>query len=199
MLLSTMLDDPRIAQLRRAFESRPASAAPRTPGLREAAVALLVRPRSALEVLLIRRAELHGDPWSGHIALPGGRRSAADEDLLATACRETLEEVSVPVERVGTFLGALDEVAPTSLRLPPVVVAPFVLAVPPDTDAIPDPREVQAAFWVPIDALLDQAAASEILIEADDGPLRFPSLTWEDYVIWGLTYRILLQFLEAAS
>ena len=191
-----MLDDPRVLQLRRTFESRPAAAAARGPGQREAAVAVLVRPREALEVLLIRRAELHGDPWSGHVALPGGRRSSDDPDLLATACRETHEEVSIAVDRVGTFVGALDEVAPLSARLPPIVVAPFVLAVPPETTAVPDPREVQAAFWVPVDALRDHSAASEILIDGDAGPLSFPSVTYEDHVIWGLTYNILRQFLE---
>lgn len=157
---------------------------------------MLVRPRETLEVLLIRRAELHGDPWSGHVALPGGRRSDGDSDLLATACRETHEEVGIPIDRVGTFVGALDEVSPVSRLLPPIVVAPFVLAVPPETTATPDPREVQAAFWVPVDALRDRSAASEILIEGDAGPLSFPSVTYEDYVIWGLTYNILRQFME---
>lgn len=194
-----MLNDPRISQLRRTFESRPASAAHRAPDQREAAVALLVRPRQTLEVLLIRRSELHGDPWSGHIALPGGRRAGSDRDLLATACRETLEEVGIPVHRIGTFLGALDEVAPASRRIPRILVAPFVLGVPADTRAIPDPREVQAAFWVPVEALRDRNAASEILVDGDAGPLRFPSLTYEDYVIWGLTYRILEQFLGAVG
>jgi 8-oxo-dGTP pyrophosphatase MutT (NUDIX family) len=194
-----MLNDPRISQLRRTFESRPAAAADRAPDQREAAVALLVRPRQTLEVLLIRRAELHGDPWSGHIALPGGRRAGSDRDLLATACRETLEEVGIPVHRIGTFLGALDEVAPASRRIPRILVAPFVLAVPADTRAVPDPREVQAAFWVPLEALRDRNAASEILVDGAGGPLRFPSLTYEDYVIWGLTYRILQQFLGAVG
>jgi 8-oxo-dGTP pyrophosphatase MutT (NUDIX family) len=194
-----MLDDPRIAQIRYTFENRPAAAAERVQGQREAAVALLVRPRDTLEILLIRRADLDGDPWSGHVALPGGRRAAADADLFETACRETLEEVGIPAARVGTFLGALDEVGPASPRLPPIVVAPFVLAVPPDTAATPDPREVQAAFWVPIDALRDEAAASEILVESDAGPRRFPSVTYADHVIWGLTYRILRQFLAAVD
>ena len=191
-----MVDDPRITRLRRAFENRPAAAVPRIAGQREAAVAVAVRPRDSLEVLLIRRAELDGDPWSGHIALPGGRRAAADADLLETACRETLEEVAVDARRVGTFIGALDEVAPSSPRLPPIIVSPFVLAVPHDTTAVPDPREVQAAFWVPVDALRDRAAASEITIPGDTGVVSFPSLTYADYVIWGLTYRILQQFLE---
>jgi len=191
-----MVDDPRIARLRRAFENRPAAAVPRTGGQREAAVSVLVRPRDALELPLIRRAELHGDPWSGHVALPGGRRDPSDDDLLATACRETLEEVAVDVHRTGTFIGALNEVAPSSLRLPPIIVAPYVLAVPHDTTAVPDPREVQAAFWVPVDALRDRSAASEIAIPGEAGVVRFPSLTYAEYVIWGLTYRILQQLLE---
>ncbi|MGH7449270.1 MAG: NUDIX hydrolase, partial [Longimicrobiales bacterium] len=189
----------RIARLRRAFESRPARAADRLPEQREAAVAILVRPRDALELLLIRRAELHGDPWSGHIALPGGRRAPDDADLLATACRETEEEVGVPVHRVGAFIGALDEVAPASLRLPPILVAPFVLAVPAATTAVPDPREVQAAFWVPLETLRDRTAASEILIEGVGPSIRFPSITYADHVIWGLTYRILQQFLDVSG
>lgn len=194
-----MLHEPRIAQLRHVFENRPARAADRAHGPREAAVAVLVRPRESLEVLLIRRAELHGDPWSGHVALPGGRRDPADPDLLATACRETHEEVGIHAERVGTFIGALDEVAPTTLNLPPILIAPFVLAVPPDTRATPDAREVQAAFWVPVSALSDRGAASEILIQGDSGQLRLPSLTYEDYVIWGLTYRIICQFMETVG
>ncbi|MGH7339454.1 MAG: NUDIX domain-containing protein, partial [Candidatus Rokuibacteriota bacterium] len=69
----------------------------RDPDHREAAVALLVRPRADLEILLIKRAEHPRDPWSGHMALPGGRRSTTDADLVATAFRETEEETGVPV------------------------------------------------------------------------------------------------------
>jgi 8-oxo-dGTP pyrophosphatase MutT (NUDIX family) len=188
--------DPRITMIRRAFETRPAAAADRSAPHREAAVALLLRPRDALEVLLIRRAELPGDPWAGHVALPGGRRQHEDADLLSTACRETEEEVGVSVQRVGTFIGALDELGPATIRLPPIVVAPFVLAVPPDVGIVPEPREVQAAFWVPLDSLRDENAASEILIEANGSKLVFPSIVYGDHVIWGLTWRILRQFLD---
>lgn len=189
-------DDPRIVQLRRMLEHRPAAVVERTPGMREAAVTLLVRPRDALEVLLIRRAEIEGDPWSGHVALPGGRRDSADLDLYVTACREAEEEVGVPLHRIGTLIGALDELGPSSPRLPPIIIAPFVMAVPSDTEAHPDPREVAAAIWVPVDSLRDAGAASEILVESGDFRRSFPSLVYEDYQVWGLTYRILRQFLE---
>jgi 8-oxo-dGTP pyrophosphatase MutT (NUDIX family) len=191
--------DPRIGRLRRLFESREAAAVERSARHREAAVSVVVRPADQLEILLIRRAEMPGDPWSGHIALPGGRRDSTDGDLLVTACRETEEEVGVPLGRVGAFIGALDEITPGTSLLPPIVIAPFVLAVPPATRAEPDPREVQAALWVPLDALRDTAAASEIAIDLPTGRRRFPSLVYEDFVIWGLTYRILSQFLELTA
>ena len=193
-----MFDDPRLVQLRHVFEGRAASATERTPLLREAAVALVLRPRERLELLLIKRAELHGDPWSGHMALPGGRRDPGDADLVATALRETEEEVGVPLVRVGTFVGALDEVAPTTPRLPPIVIAPFVFAVPPDTVANPDPREVQAALWIPIDALRDAGALADMTVTVSTGPLTVPSFVYGEYVIWGLTFRILQQFLSVA-
>jgi 8-oxo-dGTP pyrophosphatase MutT (NUDIX family) len=193
-----MLDDPRIHHLRRVFETRPAGAEARPAAGREAAVALIVRPRAELEILLIRRAELHGDPWSGHVALPGGRRDPADADLLGTACRETEEETGIALQRDGSFIGALDEISPRTPLLPAIVIAPFVLAVPPDTRAVPNPREVQAAVWVPVPALRASSARSEIEVDLPDGAGRFPSLVYGDLVIWGLTFRIVHQFLELA-
>jgi 8-oxo-dGTP pyrophosphatase MutT (NUDIX family) len=192
-------EDRRIDQLRRALERRPALTTTRRPEEREAAVALLVRPREQLEVLLIRRAEHEADPWSGHVALPGGRREERDTDLLETARRETEEEIGIPLARIGELLGLLDEVAPRNPLLPPLVIAPYVLAVPPATEAVPDRREVDAAIWVPLTALRGDDAVSEILIELRDGTRRYPSLVYGDYVIWGLTHRILTQFLELAE
>jgi 8-oxo-dGTP pyrophosphatase MutT (NUDIX family) len=189
-------EDRRLDQLRRALERRPAVIATREAHEREAAVALLVRPREQLEVLLIRRSEHDADPWSGHVALPGGRRTLTDADLLATAHRETEEETGIPLARVGTLLGTLDDVAPRNPLLPPIIIAPYVIAVPPATEAVPDRREVDAAIWAPIPALRGDDAVSEILIELRDGTRRFPSLVYGDYVIWGLTHRILVQFLE---
>jgi len=191
--------DPRIAALRSALGARPALRLPRRPGQREAAVALLLRPGASLDVLLIRRAEFHGDPWSGHVALPGGRRDPADPDLLTTARRETEEEVGVPLHSVGTHIGDLDELSPGTTLLPPILIAPFVLAVPPGTRAHPDPREVQAAIWVPLDSLRSDAAISETTIDTPDGRASFPCLVYEDYVIWGLTFRILRQFLDSTG
>lgn len=190
------VDDVRVVGLRRALEARPAAAGARAENTLEAAVALLVRPREQLELLLIKRAIHDRDPWSGHVALPGGRRDHSDTDLLETAMRETDEEVGITLPKVGAFVGALDEVAPGTSRLPPLLIAPFVFAVPTTTAVTINEQEVDAAIWVPLAALRDERAASEILIELEGGSRAFPSLTYGEYVIWGLTHRILTQFLE---
>lgn len=194
-----MIDDPRLMRLRRALEHRPAVRDPRAPGTREAAVTLVLRPREELELLLIKRAEHEHDPWSGHMALPGGRREPGDADLIATAFRETWEETGVPLFRVGSLLGALDEIRPGNPRLPRIVIAPYVVSVSPDTSASTVSPEVDAVLWVPLTALRDPEAVSEILVELEEGARAYPSLRYRDYVIWGLTHRILMQFLEIAE
>lgn len=188
--------DPRIQLIEQTLRQRPAQQIARDGVLREAAVALLLRPREQLELLLIKRATHERDPWSGHMALPGGRRSPADRDLIETAFRETEEEVGIRLHRPDCFLGALDEVAPATPRLPPIVIAPFVAVVPESTTTQPDPREVEFTVWVPVASLREPGAAGEILIHFEGGSRPFPSLTYGEHVIWGLTLRILTQFLS---
>ena len=190
--------DPRILRLQQVLRGRAVVAGPREPNTREAAVALLVRPRAELEILLIKRAEHEKDPWSGHMALPGGRRDPDDADLLTTALREAEEEIGI-APHLTTHLGALDEVTPRTPRLPPIIIAPFVLAVPADARAVPDSREVDAALWVPLPALADEAAADQLIIELEGLSRSFPAYRYQEYVIWGLTHRILTQFLEVAA
>jgi 8-oxo-dGTP pyrophosphatase MutT (NUDIX family) len=191
--------DPRLEPLRAALAGRAALRLERPPASRDAAVALVLRSRASLELLLIQRAEHEADPWSGHMALPGGRRDAADRDLFATACRETEEETALPIGRIGTLLGGLDELAPGTPRLPPVIIAPFVMAVPGHAEARPASTEVAKTLWVPLADLRDDRAVSELLVELSEGTLRFPSLNYRGHVIWGLTHRILTQFLELAE
>ena len=190
-------DDPRLSAVKRALDAHPP--APPPPRELEAAVALLLRPGTDLDLLLIRRAQHVGDPWSGHVALPGGRRHVDDRDLAATAQRETLEEIGLDLDRTGWFLGGLDPVVPASRRLPSLSVTPFVWGVEPGHELTLSPREVDAAVWVPLAELRDERAAGEILIELEGGSQRFPSLTWNDYVVWGLTLRVLHQFFAIAK
>lgn len=170
---------------------------PPDASLSEAAVLLAVRVSDPLELLLIERAEKEGDPWSGHMALPGGRREPSDAGLLATALRETHEETGIVVGP-GAVLGSLEEVRPSSRRRFSIMIAPFVAVVPPETHAVPAPAEVETALWVPLSHLASQTAVDEILIELEEGSATFPALSYQDYVIWGLTHRIIIGFMEVA-
>ena len=116
-----------------------------------AAVAVILVP-SPDAVLLIRRAERPGDPWSGHMALPGGRREEVDADLVGTAVRETFEEVGLTLARTD-LLGSLDDVVPRTPVLPPIAVRPYVFSLPERPPLVPNP-EVAATRWVHLDHLL---------------------------------------------
>jgi len=163
----------------------------------QASVALVLRARDPLEVLLIKRATSERDPWSGHMALPGGRRDAADVDALDTARRETLEETALDLVGTGTALGRLDDVRPSSPRLPKLTISPFVFGVPADADASVASREVAQVFWVPIDQLRSHNTRSSVSIPLPGGQREFPSFLLFGEHVWGLTYRILEQFLNA--
>ncbi|NIP82698.1 MAG: NUDIX domain-containing protein [Gemmatimonadetes bacterium] len=189
--------DPRVTALRHALDRRTPMRGPRDPSLSEAAVLLALRPTDPLELLLIERAEKEGDPWSGHMALPGGRREPDDGDLLATALRETREETRIDVSR-DAVLGGLDELRPGARRRFSIVVTPFVAVVPLSTEAVPAPNEVETALWVPLPHLASDEAVDEILIDLEEESLAFPALSYQDYIIWGLTHRILTDFMDVA-
>jgi 8-oxo-dGTP pyrophosphatase MutT (NUDIX family) len=153
---------------------------------RRAAVALLLREQGeTLEILVIKRAEKADDPWSGHMALPGGGWEPGDKDVYDTARRETLEEIGVDLDE-GRLLGRLDDMGPHSAGRE-LVVSTVVVAL----DAEPrwlQKQEVAEAFWVPVDRLVDEH------VEIPDFPGEWPAFTYEDrYIIWGLTHRILTQ------
>lgn len=162
----------------------------------QAAVAIVLRPGGGgeLELLLIKRAEFEGDPWSGHVAFPGGRREPGDHSLADTAVRETWEETAIHIGRTGQLLGALDEISPTNPMAHRVVVRPYVAAVTPDVTIVESP-EVAAAFWVPLGALRTETSWIHADVRAHGLDLRVPAFAHGDYVVWGLTERILRAFL----
>ena len=194
-----MLADPRIERLEAALVEKSPRRLRRTAEHREAAVSVVVRPREDLEILLVRRALRDADPWSGHIGLPGGRRQRDDADLVETALRETREETGVSIRAHGRALGFLDEVEPATPRLPSIIIAPLVGAVAPEIDAIADGLEVTAALWMRLASLRDPASRTEHRVEREEIRRVFPAIRHGEDVIWGLTLRILMDFLAIAE
>ncbi|WP_419939123.1 NUDIX hydrolase [Candidatus Palauibacter sp.] len=162
---------------------------------RHAAVTLVVRPRDHdLEVLFVRRAEVPGDPWSGHMALPGGHRDAADADLLETARRELREEVGLDLPRSG-YLGRLDDLHPVTRRIPSILISPFV-AWHGENIRVSTNAEVQYHIWAPLRALRDPALRSEVRYPDGGREHVWPSILYEGDAIWGLTHRVVMNFLD---
>jgi 8-oxo-dGTP pyrophosphatase MutT (NUDIX family) len=194
------MDDPRFGMVREAlaaYASDPDDPPVREGELLQAAVSLIVRGREDLDVLLIKRARRKGDPWSGHMALPGGRRASEDASLLETAVRETLEETGVDLNRSGVHLGRLGGVAPQSIHLPRLSIAPFVFGVPHDTPAHVASAEVDSVHWVPLTLLASPEVRGMLELRLPTGLVqKFPSLNVVGEVVWGLTYRILTDFLD---
>ncbi|HEX4599992.1 MAG TPA: CoA pyrophosphatase [Gemmatimonadales bacterium] len=165
------------------------------PEAQPAAVALiLVEGADGLAALFIHRAEQVGDPWSGQVALPGGHREPTDPDLLATAVREAREETGVDLT-AAERLGALDDLAPRTPTLPPVVVRPFVFGLT-ERPRLGTSPEVQRAFWLPLARLTAPAARGEITLALRDATRTFPAYHVDGEVIWGMTERIVTPFLE---
>jgi 8-oxo-dGTP pyrophosphatase MutT (NUDIX family) len=153
-----------------------------------AAVALVLADAPD-RLLLIRRADRAGDPWSGHLALPGGRRQESDGDLLATAIRETREETGIRLE-TAWCRAQLDDLVPLTPTLPPIVVRPFVFVVP-EAVAPGVSNEVVYSTWLPMAHL-----AADGVFRARPVVVRGEQRVVEGYqlpegFLWGMTERIL--------
>jgi 8-oxo-dGTP pyrophosphatase MutT (NUDIX family) len=182
-----MSGSPSREHLRRALSNAPADLALR--GVRQAAIAvILVEFETSLDVLMIERAIREGDPWSGHMALPGGHADPDDADLGATAERETLEEVGLDLRNLGERLGRLSDIEP--VRAVPIAVRPFVYLL----KTRPELRlssEVEQALWVPIAPLRAGRQRTTFSLSRAGQSLKFPAWEIAGRVVWGLTYRVL--------
>jgi 8-oxo-dGTP pyrophosphatase MutT (NUDIX family) len=169
---------------------RPALAGEVGDGHLVAAVALVFyQPEGgAPELLFIERAGREGDPWSGQMAFPGGRRDPGDADSAATAARETSEEVGLtlaaPFGRLDDFSGSRNP------HVPPLVVSPYLYEVAERPILVPN-VEVQSTVWIPVPWILHPDSSFDYEFQREDFTGTFPAIRFERYTVWGLTYRIL--------
>jgi 8-oxo-dGTP pyrophosphatase MutT (NUDIX family) len=157
-----------------------------------AAVALLLKPNADdFEILLVKRATRQTDVWSGQMARPGGNREPQDADLKATAIRETLEETSVDIG-ASSFLGALDAVQPVPRR--DYLVLPFVVLLENDPKIFLNHGELESFLWVPYEEILQSKGKTAV---PNIGEV--PAFLVKNTVVWGMTYRILLDFTQTVE
>ena len=165
-------------------------------GTSRAAVAMVLRERErGPEVLLIERSRKESDPWSGHMAFPGGRLDEG-ETVEQAARRETHEEVGLSLHDAEP-LGRLDDLtgrrAGASTGL---VISAFVFRHHGETPLVYQEAEVAEALWVPV---ADLSAPDRHIHKAfhGTGGMSFPGIVVGDpdrHIVWGLTYRFIEVF-----
>ena len=150
-----------------------------------------------VELLLIQRAVRDDDPWSGHMAFPGGRRHPGDVDIVDTAVRETREEVGIDLRADGEVIGHLDELRAMARHRPlDLVISPVVCVLRARRPLTLAAHEVESAVWVPLSFFCSPAARGTYRRTLDGIEIEFPAYQYDRYTIWGLTHRILEGFLE---
>jgi len=174
-------------------------------GSRGSAVAAVLRwpdgPTSSAspEVLLMQRAEHEGDPWSGQVSLPGGRHEESDRDLVATAVRETAEELGLDPARSCRLLGGLPPIlARARSKMMPLFVRPFVYELTGPAELTPN-HDVAATFWLPLEPARRGDLDHRHRYTTTDGrKLLLDSWLYDERLVWGMTYRMLTALVDHA-
>ncbi len=164
-------------------------------GKRRAAVAIVLREElGVLRLLFMERTKRAGDPWSGHLAFPGGRMEERDGTLRDTAERETREEIGLDLSS-AEYLGQLDDVTGATV---PVVVSGFIYNAV-QTGDFELNHEVQDVFWTAFDELFDPERHTEYCYQSGGikrSAQAIDLLGSGRPLLWGLTYRFVAQFLR---
>jgi 8-oxo-dGTP pyrophosphatase MutT (NUDIX family) len=190
---------PRVKEIRERFLGfRPQRVG--AEGDDRAAVALVLRDREdGPEVLFIERATRSGDPWSGHMAFPGGRLEPVDATPRAAAERETLEEVGLSLSG-AEYIGRLGDLRGNRrFRQSRLVVSAYVFFVENPGPVELDRTEVRSSIWFPVNEILDQQRHVAYR-SSETGSMEFPGILVGEpgrHVVWGLTYRFLELFMDA--
>ncbi len=145
-----------------------------------------------IEVLMMRRAERKGDPWSGHMAFPGGKMDSSDESSFETSLRELAEETGIPspdenLQSVGRLSDVLTR---NHSGKRPMVVTPFVFSLVNDVTFNPN-YEVAELIWIPLDYVRNPAHREKMHWEFKGATINLPCYFFEGRRIWGLSLTML--------
>jgi 8-oxo-dGTP pyrophosphatase MutT (NUDIX family) len=166
------------------------------PFLKRSAVAIILQEvQREVRILMIKRAERDGDPWSGHMAFPGGRMDSDDRHGFDVAVRETEEEIGLTLGEADPCIGRLSEIMthPQIIRRP-MVVSPYIFRLDRDVEFNPN-YEVAEVLWVPLEFLLNRSNVEKMVWERKGVEIPLPCYRYEGRQIWGLSLMMLDEFL----
>ncbi|MCL0044490.1 CoA pyrophosphatase [Dehalococcoidia bacterium] len=182
--------DTTIQLVRRSLAGRYAESIKQSK-LKESAVLLLLYEKEDEYCILFNKRSNEVEFNKGEICFPGGGTDPGDENFIATALRETYEEMGISPNQV-TVLGALDDVATNS----GFVIHPYVGTIDYPCEFRPSAVEVAEVLEVPISTLVDrQNIRDEELLQPNGEIWRSRSYVYGPHLIYGATARILQQFL----
>ncbi len=167
------------------------------PLMKRSAVAMILQVRQGeLHILMIKRAEREGDPWSGHMAFPGGRMDKADANGYAVAVRETEEEIGLTLGPQDRCLGRLSDFNARPRRgALGMAVSPFVFHLEREVSFIPN-YEVAELVWVPLEFLLDTDNRTQMRWKYKGIEFPVPCYHFSGRVIWGLSLMMLDELMD---
>ncbi|MFT5220911.1 MAG: 8-oxo-dGTP pyrophosphatase MutT (NUDIX family) [Planctomycetota bacterium] len=162
---------------------------------REAAVLVpFLRIDDAWHILYIRRSQFDGDRHSGQVAFAGGKREPEDESLLATALRETEEEVGIAASDVNV-LGYINH----HHTISEFQVRPYVGVVDWPYALTLETSEVAHAFTIPLSWLAEPGNYRSEERHHPDSNRSWPTVYFDHYdgeLLWGATARMTLSLID---
>jgi 8-oxo-dGTP pyrophosphatase MutT (NUDIX family) len=141
----------------------------------------IVAHPAGLTVLFTKRT-VHLKAHSGQVSFPGGRAEPGDPTPEFTALRESQEEIGLSPERVEILARLPDYITRTGFQ-----VAPVVGLLTPPLELVPDPREVEEVFEVPLAFLLDPGNHLRQSREINGRTVGYYEMRFGPRVIWGAT------------
>lgn len=191
------MPDPSLAQIEQLLKRHNPGRKLVRPLLKRSAVALILRQEEGpVELLMIKRADRDGDPWSGHMAFPGGRMDPGDRHGFDVAVRETEEEIGLSLGPQDECIGRLSEIMThPQLRRRPMVVTPYVFRLDRHVQFRPN-VEVAEVLWVPLPFLLDEDNRERMQWLRGTVKIPLPCYMYEGRRIWGLSLMMLDELIE---